>query len=273
MKAIWSGSISFGLVNIPIKMYSAISPENPGFTLLCSKCHTPIHYQRWCERCNKKVTWQETVKGLKQKDGSYFILTQENLKKLKPEKTELFVITEFIDTEQIHPIYFENHFYAAPSKKNEKEYFLFLAALNRSNKAAVGTFVIHEKEHVAALTAYENTILVNTLNYAYEVKDTKQVPYLAQKHTFSKDELKLAQTLIEKLTNKTFKIEKYKNKFKERLEKAIKEGKKVKPKKGAAKKITKKVSVPSESIMSKLKASLKIKRPSTQPVARAKSRS
>ena len=88
MKAIWSGSLSFGLVNITVKLYSAIAPALPALSCSASKCHSPIVYERWCRHCNKQVSWQDTVKGLKQPDGSYFILTQENLKKLKPERSD-----------------------------------------------------------------------------------------------------------------------------------------------------------------------------------------
>lgn len=271
MKSVWSGSISFGLVNIPVKLYSAITSHSTGFTLLCATCHSPISYKRWCEHCKKEVSWDNVVKGLKQPDGHYFILTKENIEKLKPEKTNYIMVNEFVDRSEIKIIYVSNHYYCVPSKKNEREFVLFQKALEDSNKVAIATFVMHEKEHITAITSYNNILLVNTLNYSYEIKDVAPLTKIESKPAISNSELNLAQELIKKLTKKKFDLSKYKDTFKERLEKALKSAKK-----GKYKKITKKSEPISKrpkekSFESILRASLRkptIKK--EQPVAQAK---
>src|SRR5436309_1931299 len=104
MKTIWKGAISFGLVNIPIKLFTATESHALGFTLLHATCHTPLKYHRWCTHCEKEVLWEDTVKGLKTSKG-YVVLTQEMLKKMHPEKTETINIVEFVDADQVSPIY------------------------------------------------------------------------------------------------------------------------------------------------------------------------
>ncbi|MCL5875794.1 MAG: Ku protein [Candidatus Dependentiae bacterium] len=270
MKAIWSGSLSFGLVNITVNLYSAIAPRTPGFKLLCSKCHTPIVYERWCRHCHKEVSWHDTVKGLQQSDGSYFILTQESLKSLKPERSDAITITEFVTRDQLQTIYFDDHYYLGPSKKNEKEFFLFQEAINSSDKVAIGDFVMHDKEHVCAITPYKNGLLLSTLNYAYEIKDINAIVELEKKPTLGDKELKLAQQIIHQLSEKKFDLKKYKDTFAQRLEKAIKESKKIKPK--TTKRKEKKITPHEKTLLAMLKASLHKPSKYKAPVAIAKSR-
>lgn len=117
MKAIWQGTLSFGLVNIPVSLYSAVEAQALGFTMLCATCNNPITYKRWCNHCEKEVEWSNIVKGLKIKKDTYFVLTQENLHKLKPTKTDAINIVEFVDPSLIDPIYLEKHYYLAPKRK------------------------------------------------------------------------------------------------------------------------------------------------------------
>jgi DNA end-binding protein Ku len=253
MKAIWSGTISFGLVNIPVQLFSAVQEHVFGFRLLHKKCHTPLTYHRYCPHCKKDVTWDETVKGLEQDDGSYLILTKEEINELKPEKSDTIEIKEFVDRTQIQLIYIDSHYYMAPTKKAEKAFFLFCEALKQSGKVAVGQFVMREKEYVVAINPYKNTLLLNTLNYDYEIRAIKEVPLPAKKPKVDKKELKLAEQLIKQLTRKTFDLSKYKDTFAQSLKKAIKERKKgkkikMKPKKAKHKK--------SASLTEALRASL-----------------
>ncbi len=271
MKAIWSGSLSFGLVNITVKLYSAIAPRTPGFTLLCAKCHSPIVYERWCRDCNKQVSWQDTVKGLKQPDGSYFILTQENLKKLKPERSDTIALMEFVDRDNLQTIYFDAHYYLAPSKMNEKEFFLFQQALSASGKVAIGNFVMHDKEHVCAIAPYEKGLLLTTINYAYEIKNMETIHELDSKPKLSSIELKLAKQLIEQFSKKKFDLKKYKDTFEQRLEQAIQESKKRKPKTTVKKK--KSIQTKKTTLSTMLQASLRKRTvPKATAIAHAKAR-
>ncbi len=252
MKAIWSGSLSFGLLNIPVQVYSAIAEHKFGFKILCGKCHTPVKNVRWCAHCKKEVAWENTVKGFKKADGSFYIMTQESIKKLKPEKMDTLEITEFVDKAEIDILYVEDHYYMMPSAKADKAFNLFSQALKKSNKVAIGTFIMHEKQHVVALSFHKNILLLNTLHYEYEIRTVpiKETKVIAP----TKEELSLALLLINKLTHKTFVLSKYKDTFVEKLKKALKTAKK--SKKTSPKKATEKEDTHKEK-KSSLAASLK----------------
>ena len=222
MKPSWKGSLTFGLVDINVELYSAIAPHIIGFKLLHSTCLKPITYHRWCAHCKKEVAWQEIEKGIQLKDGTFFVMTPANLKKLKPKRTENIAITEFVDTQSIDPILFNEHYYVAPSTVSYQHYafFLFASAMADINKVAVGQFVMRDKEYVVAIRPYKNILLLTTLNYSYEVKKLAAVEDL-KKPKIDAKELKLAEQLIDSLATTTFDIKKYKDTFATELVKKI----------------------------------------------------
>lgn len=252
-RTIWKGSINFGLVSINVELYTAVQPHVIGFKLLHSVCNTPISNKRWCSHCNREVPWDEVVKGLKLPDGSYFIVTPENLKRLKSQKTDTVDIIEFVDINAVPPLYYENHYYVAPSKHTDKAFFLFAKALAKLNQAAIGQFVMRDKEYVCLLQPYLNVLLMTTLYYEYEIKHIAQVDELVAPGKVNEDELKLAQLLMSKLYKDKFDMSKFKDTFAERLAAAIKA-----QKKGKIVEIEEKkpVHAPSPSLMEALKASL-----------------
>jgi DNA end-binding protein Ku len=255
MKTIWKGSLTFGLVNIPIRLYSATEQKTLGFKMLCGKCHSPIQYKRWCPHCKKEIPWHDIVKGIKLKNDKFFILTKEKIEELKPEKTDTIDIIEFIEKGMIDPIYFNSHYYAIPGKSGEKAYFLLQKALSSGLKYAIGKFVMREKEYVCAIEAYQKGLLLTTLNYAYEIRDISKIEALTKKiPKIDKKELELANTLINKMTKKKFDISKFKDTFAQTLKKMIKaaeKGKKVTPPK-----IKKERATTQESLMDALRASI-----------------
>lgn len=252
MKQIWSGSLSFSLVTIPVKLYSAVKEHILGFKLLCAKCNTPIQYERFCPLCKKAISWDHVVKGLKLPNGKYFIITPEKLKALKPEKMDEIHIKEFVALDSIDIIYFEHHYYLAPAKEGQSSYNLFCTALHDTQKAAVASFVMRDKEYVCAISPYQNGLLLTTLNYAYEIVPTKEIFQVKHKKA-SVTELKLAKQLIAQGTVKEFDISVFKDSFAEKLKKAIKEQKHAKPTKKSVRK-TKKPE--KESLVSSLRASI-----------------
>lgn len=271
MKAIWQGTLSFGMVNIPVGLYSAIESQSLGFTMLCGTCNNPIHYKRWCDHCKKEVTWDNIVKGIKVKKDTYFVLTQEHIHRLKPTKTDAIDIQEFVDISLIEPIYLEKHYYLAPKKSREKAYFLFVKALNTTAKVAIGVFVMRDKEHVYVIWPYLNGLLLTTLNYAYEIKKIDAIETLkGAAPKIAESELKLALKLIDMQTKKSFDLAKYKDHFAERLAAVIKK------RKGKAKLLSeeKPRKITHDSILlTSLRASLeKPKARSTTKVARAATR-
>jgi len=129
MKSIWNGSITFGLVNIPVKLYSAVESRAFSFKMLDKKTNSPIKYKRFAEKINEEVPWKEIVKGIEISKGKFFVPSEEQLKSIKPEKSQTIDIVEFVDDRQIDPIYFSSHYFAGPSKAKEKTYFLFKEVL------------------------------------------------------------------------------------------------------------------------------------------------
>lgn len=222
MKPSWKGSLTFGLVDINVELYSAIAPHIIGFKLLHSTCLKPITYHRWCAHCKKEVAWEEIEKGIQLKDGTFFVLTPANLKKLKPKRTENIAITEFVDAQAIDPILFNEHYYVAPSPTayQQHAFFLFASAMTDLNKVAIGQFVMRDKEYVVAIRPYKNILLLTTLNYAYEVKKLAVIDELKEPKIAVK-ELKLAEQLIASLSENKFDIKKYKDTFATELVKKI----------------------------------------------------
>jgi DNA end-binding protein Ku len=222
MKSIWSGSLSFGMVNIPIKLYSTVEHTgSPGFKLLHVEDKSPIEYRRYCKKQDAEVPWSEIVKGLEVEPGSFFLFTKEELASLRPEKSDSIEIIEFVSPDQIDRPFFDAHYYVGPDKKKEKAFFIFAQALKTSNKNAIGRFVMREKEYTCAITPYEGGLLLSTLNYSYELRSIKGVENIADQVEIKKQELDLAVQLIDKLSAVHFDISQYKDEFAEHLKKAI----------------------------------------------------
>jgi len=228
MKSIWKGSISFGLVSIPVRVYSAIQAHALSFKMLHAKCHTPVHYERWCSHCKKNVEWSQIVKGYKLENGEYVVLTQEKLQQLRPQTTDTISIIEFVATSSIEPIYLEHHFYLGPEKTGEKSFHLFKKALQESRKVAIGTFVMRDKEYACMINPYGDAMLLSTLNYSYEIRDVAEVPNLGAVKKLSPAEITLAKQLIDKLTVKKFNLTQFKDTFAEQLKAVLKKSKREK---------------------------------------------
>lgn len=272
MKAIWSGSISFGLVSIPIKLYSAIRSESSqlSFTMLCPTCKNPIHYKRFCEHCKKEIPYSEILKGLKLENGKYFIVTPQKLKEFKPERTDSIDILNFVELDLVPIIYYDAHYYLAPEKKGEKPYALFLEALKKSGKAAIGKFVMKDKEYLCSINPYQDILLLTTLNYQYEIRDIDEIESQIKHSTITKAELDLALQLISRATKNKFDISGMRDEFSIKLLAAIKKGVKTKIGKIKKEKIS---STKDQTLIKALKSS--IKRPvahSRRPAAMAKRR-
>ncbi len=252
MKAIWSGSISFGLLNIPVQLYSGIAEHKFGFNILCGKCHNRLKNIRWCEHCAKEVAWDDTVRGFKKSDGSFFIMTEEAIQQLKPETIDTINIKEFVDKDEVEILYISDHYYMMPHKAKDKAFYLFACALKKSKKVAIGQFVMREKEYIVAISFYKNVLLLNTLHYHYEIRTVPLEGLESVKIT--KEELDLALLLINKLTHKKLVLSNYKDTFIEKLKKALSQ--KNRSKKGI-KKLSKKTKAKKESLTASLQESVR----------------
>ena len=255
MKSVWSGSISFGLVSIPINLYSAIQEHVLGFKVLCEKCNNPVSYKRWCAHCKKEITWDHVVKGLEVEKGKYVVLTNETIKNLKPEKTSTIDIVEFVNVVDIGPIYYQHHYYATPGQQAQKAYTLLYQALKVMGKAAIGTFVMRDKQYVCALQGYDMGILISTLHYDYEIRAIdKVIKSTSKQPKIGAAELKLAKQLISSLQKNKFDISQFKDTFAQELKRFLKQNAQGKVVKFAKKKVQ--LEKTDKSLMKQLKESL-----------------
>ena len=221
-KAIWKGAISFGLVNIPIKIYPATKPKVLKFRLIHKVCGTPLQYKKWCPHCNKEVPNEEIIKAYPLTKEKFIPINKEDFERVKLPSLKTIEILEFIDLGQVDPIYFQKAYYVAPEETARKAYSLLVEVLRLTNRAAVGKVVMRGKEYLVLIRAYKKGLVMHTLYYLGEVRDIEELPEIQTLVTIREEELKMAQALVEKLSH-DFDLSKYKDEYTEQLVKIIEE--------------------------------------------------
>ncbi|MBD3227942.1 MAG: Ku protein [Candidatus Lokiarchaeota archaeon] len=231
MKAVWKGYLGFGLVNIPISLYTAVGKDKFSFRMLHKKDNGPIKYKRVCEKCGSEVEWSDIVKGVEVGKDNYYVLTKKELEELKPKGDDMLKIEEFVNRDEIDIIYKNRSYFVGPTKGAERAYYLLKDTLEKSNKAAIGKFILREKEYIGSIISYKKVLLLNLLHYDKNVRSIDNVPNIDSKIELNKKEKELADELINKLTSKTLDMSKYEETFTKNLMEAIKkkmEGEEVK---------------------------------------------
>jgi len=254
MRAIWTGAIGFGLVNIPVKIYSATESSNLNLDMLDKKDHSKIKYQRVNENTGKEVEWGNIVKGYKIAND-YVILDEKDFEAVSPEKTKTINITDFVKESEISSLYYETPYYLEPDKSGTRPYKLLLEALQKTDKVGVATFVMRNKESLAVLRPEKNVIVLNKIRFAQEIRDPAELT-LPKNTEVKPAELKMAVSLIDQLTDK-FDISKYKDNYNDELLKIIEAKSKGKKIKAHEMKV---VHSKTKDLMEQLKASLDVKR-------------
>ncbi len=249
MRAIWTGAIGFGLVNIPVKMYSGTQDSSLDLDMLDKKDHSNIRFQRVNEKTGKEVAWENIVRGYKY-NGDYVILDDEDFKKASPEKSKLIEIAEFVNVDDIDTVFYETPYYLEPEKTGAKAYVLLRDALEKSGKVGLGTYVMRTKETIGIIKPKDDILVLNKMRFPEEIRDHKELKVPADKT--KPNELKMALALIDQLSG-PFDIDKYKDTYSEQLMKVIEA-------KAKGKKFTtptmKVVHSKSQDLMDQLKASL-----------------
>lgn len=217
MRSIWTGSIGFGLVNIPIKLYSAVQESRLNLDMLDKKDNSNIKFQRINETTGKVVSWENIVKGYNV-DGKYVIITDEDFEKAMPEKTKVIEIDSFADQQEIDSMLFDTPYYIEPDKSGGKAYTLLFEALKKTGKVGLGSFVLRNKENLCLIKPAEKILIVQKIKYQQEIRSTEdfKIPEIKVKP----QEVKMAVSLIDQLTQK-FDISKYKDSYNEKLMKLI----------------------------------------------------
>lgn len=201
-RSLWSGAISFGLVNVPVKMVTAVSQKDVRFNQLHAKDHSRIQQKRFCAEEGIEIPYEEIVKGYEVRPGQYVIIEPEELDGLDPEATHSIDILEFVELAQIDPVYFDKPYYLVPDRRAEKPYALLAQSLEKSGKVGIAKFVMRTKEYLAAVRATNGVLVISTLLYGDEVinPETLEVPGIETE--LSERELAMAEALIESLTEK-----------------------------------------------------------------------
>jgi DNA end-binding protein Ku len=217
-RAIWSGSISFGLLNVPVKLYSAVAKKNVSFRELRQEDGSRIRHKRVAEADDEEVPYEEIVKGYEISPEQYVVLTRDELEELNPKKTRAIEIQDFVDLDEIDPIYFDHPYYLGPDKGAEKAYALLVKAMADSNKVAVARFVLRNKENLAAIRPMGNVLTMATMRFADEVVSTKEIEDVVSENgeTPKKQELEMAKQLIDSLAG-DFDPTKYEDEYRNEL--------------------------------------------------------
>jgi DNA end-binding protein Ku len=220
MRPIWTGAIGFGLVNIPVKLYSATQSSTLDLDMLDKKDHSNIMFKRVNASTGREVTWENIVKGYKMPDDRYVILDAKDFERASAEKTKTISIEEFVDESEIESMYYETPYYLEPEKSGVRAYALLREALNKSKKVGIATFVLRTKEAIAVLRANEKVIVLNRMRFQEEIRDPAELN-LPPKTAVKPAELKMALSLIDQLTGK-FDVSSYHDTYTQSLLKFIK---------------------------------------------------
>ncbi|MEJ5091914.1 Ku protein [Sphingobacterium faecium] len=250
MRAIWTGAIGFGLVNIPVKLYSATESSSLDLDMLDRKDQANIKFKRVNEKTGKEVIWDNIVKGYFLKDH-YVILEDADFEEASPEKSKIIDLHAFVQLNEIDSIYFDTPYYLEPQKGGEKAYQLLEKALEKSKTAGLGSFVMRNVEHLAIVKPYKGSLLLNKIRYEQEIRAIDELK-LPGNIKIKKEEMDMALQLI-KQHSKSFDISKYKNEYTQDLLKIIQQ--KDKGKRASIRKI-KVDNTKASDLLAKLKASL-----------------
>jgi len=277
-RAIWKGSISFGLVNIPIALYPATRREEFKFRLLRKSDLSPVSYKRVAEKDGKEVPWDQIVKGYEYEKGKYVVLKDEDFERVDLEATQTVDIQDFVDQEEIDPIFFYKPYYLEPQKGGDKAYALLRDALKDSNKVGIAKVVIKTRQYLAGVKPEDGVLVLELMHFADELADPGKL-HVPKKTEVGKREMNMAKSLIDSMSSK-WNPEKYRDDYREALMEVIEEkveagGKEIEEKPKKARKPTKVIDLVSvlqkslEETGGKKKATAKSRRKQKQPAKKA----
>src|SRR5262245_58404921 len=218
-RAIWTGALSFGLVNIPVGVHPAVRDHRPRFRMLHANDRSPIKPERVCQKDGHAVAWKELVKGYEFEKGHFVVLTKEDFAAAALEKTRRIDILDFVDSGTIDDRFFETPYYLTPGKGGELAYTLLRQALRETGRSGIAKFILRDVQHLAAVEVIENALTLSTLRFADELVDAASLDF-PDRVTFKKQELDLAKSLVQSLAG-DWQPEKYTDDYRDNLMKVI----------------------------------------------------
>jgi DNA end-binding protein Ku len=218
-RAMWKGSLAFGLVNIPIELYSATRDHRPKFRLLHAKDESPVRYERVCQTEGKPVGWEDLVKGYEYEKGQFVVVTKDDFKTAALEKTKTIDILDFVDPTDIDERYFETPYYLQPAKGADRSYALLREAIRDSNKVGIAKIILRDVQHLAAVEAIGDALVLTMMRFSDELADLDDFRF-PRAEGIRPAELKMAKQLIESLSAE-WQPDKYTDEYRDNLMKVI----------------------------------------------------
>lgn len=219
-RSLWKGSISFGLVNIPIELHTAVHDHRPKFRMLHAKDRSPVKYERVCIRDGNPVAWEDLVKGYEYAKGEYVILTRDDFKAAAVEKTRTIDIIDFVEADAIDDRFFETPYYLVPARGGERAYALLREAIRESGRIGIAKFILRDAQHLAAVEVIDRALVLSVMRFADELADPKTLDFPANQG-IRKPELEMAKALVNSLAAE-WAPEKYSDQYLENLMRIIK---------------------------------------------------
>jgi DNA end-binding protein Ku len=218
--SVWKGSLSFGLLTIPIRLYPAARSERMNLHQIHRVCHTRLKQPLFCPTCNRIVERSEVIKGFEHEDSKYVLLENDELKKIVPRSGRMMEIAAFVKADQIDPIYFESSYFALPEKDNEKPYVLLLKALEDTERVGIATVTMHQREYTVFIRPRGGGLTVHTMYFPSEIRKVEGYGKIDKDIKLKPQEIKLAEQLVESLSE-DFQPQKYRDTFQENLKALI----------------------------------------------------
>ncbi|MGG1615431.1 Ku protein [Paenibacillus sp. NRS-1782] len=216
MHTVWKGAISFGLVHVPVKMFSATEDKDISMRYIHKECGSPLSYVRKCPVCDKEVEWEEIGKGYEYEKGKFVMFDKEELEQISGQADKNIVILDFVDLQEIDPIYFQKTYYLSPDQAGSNAYKLLMNAMKDTGKIGIAQISIRSKSSLAAIRVLDECLAVETMFYPDEIRPVSQVPNLPGQEEVKEKELTMAKMLIEQLST-PFDAAKYTDQYRERL--------------------------------------------------------
>ena len=263
-RAMWKGSLAFGLVNIPVELYSAVRDHRPRFRLLHGKDESPVKYERVCQTEGKPVGWEDLVKGYEYEKGSFVVLTKDDFKTAALEKTKTLDILDFVDPAEIDERYFETPYYLQAGKGADRSYALLREAIRESGKVGIAKIILRESQHLAAVEVIGDALVLTMMRFADELADLEDFKFPSA-DGIRPPELKMAMQLVESLSAK-WEPEKYTDEYVENLMRIIQAKVKGRKPKLVERETPRQAEV--VDLMERLRASLEGKRPASAEKSR-----
>jgi DNA end-binding protein Ku len=266
-RAMWKGSIAFGLVNIPIELFSAVRDHRPRFRLLHAKDESPVSYERVCQQEGKPVAWEDLVKGFEYEKGQFVVLSKEDFKTAALEKTKTIDILDFVDPAEVDDRYYETPYYLLPGKGADRAYALLREAIRESGRIGIAKIILRDAQHLASVEAIEDALVLTMMRFADELADLGEFRF-PKKEGIRPPELKMARQLIDSLAG-AWQPEKYADEYRDNLMRVIEA--KVKGKRPKLQERETKQPADVVDLMARLRASLEGKGGTAKSKPKAKS--